>query len=402
MRLALVIPGFQSDEHDWCIPAFTNLAHALAEHVDLHVFALRYPQRRDDYTIGRVTIHSIGAGAIFGARLFGVSLVKLWSDFARTFAAEQAHAPFDAVIGVWATESGWLATRSAQDFNIPSLLHLAGGEVVTLPYIRYGNRGQGMAGCMVQTSITNATLLTVPSEPVMRALRRLPGLTAADLSERVHRWSLGVDTRMFAPQEPPPSDPRPFTFVTVGSLIPVKGHKLLIDAVRTLRHQTGNKTNVRLRIVGDGPLRSTLCAQVRDYNLEGYVTFDGEVPHDHLPALYAECDAFLLGSHYEAQCMALLEAMSCGLPWVAPLVGCVPDIAQASSNESSTGFIFDRRKPVHVASAMLATIELSPEERRLAGIRAREIVLQDYELQHQTDRLLQLVTGLLPRAYPPG
>src|SRR6187551_3063054 len=107
MRLALVIPGFQSDAEDWCFPVFTNLARELAEQVELHVFALRYPQRRDSYMIGKVHVHSIGAGAVGRFRLFGVSLGKLWNDFLATI--EQVHdsAPFDAVVGIWATESGW-------------------------------------------------------------------------------------------------------------------------------------------------------------------------------------------------------------------------------------------------------------------------------------------------------
>ena len=174
MRLALVIPGFQSDKNDWCIPAFTNLARILADQVDLHVFALRYPQRRDDYSIGRVRVHSVGAGTILGARIVGVSLLKLWSDFARTFRAEHAITPFDAVIGIWATESGWLATRSAQELGIPSLVHIAGGELINLPYMRYGNRREALAGRMVKETLSHADLLTVPSEPVMRALHRMP------------------------------------------------------------------------------------------------------------------------------------------------------------------------------------------------------------------------------------
>jgi glycosyltransferase involved in cell wall biosynthesis len=397
MRLALVIPGFQSDENDWCIPAFTNLARILADQVDLHVFALRYPQRRDDYTLGKVRVHSIGAGAIFGTRIVGVSLLKLWSDFARTFGAEHASAPFDAVIGVWVTESGWLATRSAQEFNIPSLVHIAGGELINLPYMRYGNRSEALAGRMVRATLSRADLLTVPSEPVMRALHRMPDVPDKEVERRARRWSLGVDTQMFAPNERVRPAERPITFVTVGSLVPVKGHRLLIEAFARLRHSRKKEISARLRIVGDGPLRSALLSLVTDFDLEGYVTFDGEVPHQDLPAIYNECDAFLLGSYYEAQCMAVLEAMSCGLPWVAPLVGCIPDVARSDAEETPTGLTFDSRKPAQVAASLRSMIDLTAEERHRWGLHARERVLRDYELNLQTDRLLSLVSGLLPQ-----
>jgi glycosyltransferase involved in cell wall biosynthesis len=397
MRLALVIPGFQSDQNDWCIPAFTNLAHRLSEQVDIHVFALRYPQRRDDYSIGKVRVHSIGAGMVLGTRIVGVSLLKLWSDFAHTFRGEHDIAPFDAVIGIWATESGWLATRSAQELNIPSLVHIAGGELINLPSLRYGNRSEPLAGRMVKTTLTGADLLTVPSEPVMRALHRMPDIPVKEVERHARRWSLGVDTKMFAPAERSRQTERPFTFVTVGSLIPVKGHRLLLKAFAGLRRSRKQEIPARLRIVGDGPLRSTLLSHVTYLDLKGYVTLEGEVPHQDLPALYNECDAFLLGSHYEAQCMAILEAMSCGLPWVAPLVGCIPDVARADAHETPTGLIFDSRKPAQVAASLRSMLELDPDERHRWGRHSRERVLRDYDLNLQTDRLLSLVSGLVPQ-----
>ena len=81
--------------------------------------------------------------------------------------------------------------------------------------------------------------------------------------------------------------------------------------------------------------------------LKGYVTFEGEVAHDRLPAIYQECNAFLLGSYHEAQCMALLEAMSCGLPWAGPMVGAVSDLVEMGANETPTGIVFDHRFMEH-------------------------------------------------------
>src|SRR5438105_203972 len=114
LRIALVIPGFQSDASDWCIPVFTNLARELSKSVDLHVFALRYPARSDRYDIGKVHIHSLGGGALLGRRLPVLSLLNLWHDFHSEFDAEHRRKPFAAIMGIWATEAGWLATRAAR------------------------------------------------------------------------------------------------------------------------------------------------------------------------------------------------------------------------------------------------------------------------------------------------
>src|SRR5437762_12370432 len=138
MKLALVTPGFQADERDWCIPAFTNLAHELAKSVELHVFALRYPAKKRDYKIGQVHVHAIGGGAFAGQRIVGASLLKLWRDALSAIEKEHARNSFSAIIGVWATESGWLAPVAAMRLGVPSLVHLAGGELNWPHDIKYG------------------------------------------------------------------------------------------------------------------------------------------------------------------------------------------------------------------------------------------------------------------------
>jgi hypothetical protein len=106
MKLALIIPGFQADPDDWCIPAFTNLSRELSRKVELHVFTLRYPNVRRDYDIGMVHVHALGGGAFGATRLPVASLLKLWNVTLRAFEAEHRRAPFSCIIGIWATESG--------------------------------------------------------------------------------------------------------------------------------------------------------------------------------------------------------------------------------------------------------------------------------------------------------
>ncbi len=158
-RIALVIPGFQSSADDWCIPVFTNLAREMAKRAEIHVFALRYPNRRDTYMVGDVQVHSMGGGAFAGRRLPGFSLVKLWRDFLRTIEIEHAKAPFRAIVGIWATESGWLATRAARNLKVPSLVHLAGGELTHISQIGYGNRRRNLAGRLVDSSLASASII---------------------------------------------------------------------------------------------------------------------------------------------------------------------------------------------------------------------------------------------------
>ena len=57
LRIAWIVPGFQANEQDRCIPALTDLAHGIAAEHDLTVFALQYPGREDVYQIGKVKIY---------------------------------------------------------------------------------------------------------------------------------------------------------------------------------------------------------------------------------------------------------------------------------------------------------------------------------------------------------
>jgi len=388
LKLAIIIPGFQADERDWCIPAFTNLAQELAKSVELHVFALRYPHSRRSYRIGPVRVHAFGGSAISGRRVPGVGVLKLWRDALAAIEREHKRGKFSAIIGVWATESGWLATRAARRLGVPSLVHLAGGELVNLPDIKYGNQAPGLSRLLVSRTLRRADALTVPSAPQEQALRARRDVDGS----KIRRWSLGVDTQMFAPdtQLETRTEASPFTFITVGSLIPVKGHEWLVRGAAALR-ETAPDVPFRLQIVGTGPLLPHLQAQARQLDLADYVNFLGDVRHEALPAVLRQADCFLLGSYHEAQCMAALEAMACGLPWIAPPVGALVDCARIEPGETPSGILLRDRSVQALADVMYTIMLASLDERRAMGDAARRRVERDYFLQTQTARLLDLV-----------
>jgi colanic acid/amylovoran biosynthesis glycosyltransferase len=210
--------------------------------------------------------------------------------------------------------------------------------------------------------------------------------------KKVRRWAPGVDTEMFTPGENPGA-PRPFTFITVASLAPVKGHRLLFRAFNNLRRKAADLP-IRWLIVGDGPLRAELEAAAAVPRLRGYVDILGEVTHDRLPELYREAGAFLLGSLHEAQCMAVLEAMACGLPWVGPKVGALDDLLRIDTGETPSGLAFAARKHDLVADLMLRMAQEASDVRRSWGEQARRRVVREYEVERQTERLVNLLREL--------
>jgi glycogen synthase len=78
-------------------------------------------------------------------------------------------------------------------------------------------------------------------------------------------------------------------------------------------------------LVGDGPLRPEIEANIRARGLQDRVRVAGFRSHAEIPSILRHSDVFCLPSRYEELPSALLEAMYAGLPIVASNVGAVPE-----------------------------------------------------------------------------
>jgi glycosyltransferase involved in cell wall biosynthesis len=98
----------------------------------------------------------------------------------------------------------------------------------------------------------------------------------------------------------------------VGRLWPQKGHKDLIWAADLLK---STRDDAHLLVIGDGPLRWRLERFTRQNEAQDKVHFLGE--RSDVPRLMQHFDVLWLGSEYEGQSNAILEAMTAGVPVVA-------------------------------------------------------------------------------------
>ena len=121
----------------------------------------------------------------------------------------------------------------------------------------------------------------------------------------------GVLTDRFVPK-PEPSATRS-RLISVGRLSETKRLNLLIDTVAELRSQGHD---VSLLLVGDGALYGALKDHIQRLELESYVTLNGRVESDDMPALYQASDLYVSGTMQEGMSNAMLEAMASGLPIV--------------------------------------------------------------------------------------
>jgi len=100
----------------------------------------------------------------------------------------------------------------------------------------------------------------------------------------------------------------------VGRLDKLKGIDLLIESLNYVKLEM---SDVKLRIVGDGDLRNYLENMVFKHDLDENVIFDGYLQGERLINAYLKSEIFVFPSLREGMPIALLEAMSAGLPIIA-------------------------------------------------------------------------------------
>lgn len=117
---------------------------------------------------------------------------------------------------------------------------------------------------------------------------------------------------------------------TVGRLVPIKNQEFLLRLLKELKNEF---SSIQLVIVGSGPLRELLFKKAQELGLE----HDVKIIADEATFYYPFFDLFFLPSHAEGLSMALLEAMSFGLPsFVASKASNHPVIIH-----NHNGYLFD-------------------------------------------------------------
>ena len=162
----------------------------------------------------------------------------------------------------------------------------------------------------------------------------------------------------------------------VATLRSWKGHRFLVDALARLRHG-----NARLAIVGDGPQRAALEAQVDRLGLRPRVTFAGQ--QDDVAPWLAALDVFALPSYAnEGVPQALLQAMLAGVPCVTTAAGAIPEIAR----DGDTARIVAAEDAGALAAGIDALLD-DPATASACAARARAFVLPRFGLDTMLDRM---------------
>lgn len=235
-----------------------------------------------------------GTRGRFHAAALTRALVPVLTDLRRDFA-------FDVIDAEFFFPDGPAAVALGKHFGVPVSVKARGAD------IHHWGTAPATARQVIAAGQVADGLLAVS-----RAMRGdMAAIGIPESKIRVHHT--GVDLDRFAPRERTSAKAAygvtgPLV-VSVGALIPRKGHDVVIDAVAAL-------PGVALLIAGSGEARGMLEAQIAALGVGDRVRLLGPIPHGDLPALVAAGDVMALASSSEGLANAWVEALACGTPVV--------------------------------------------------------------------------------------
>ena len=157
------------------------------------------------------------------------------------------------------------------------------------------------------------------------------------------------------------SAPRMLKIVTVARLNAMKGHKHAIAAVAELKNRG---FSIHYDIIGDGEHFGEIERNIAEAGLQQHVTMLGAIANDQIGQCLAGYDAYVLPSVGlgEAAPVAVMEAMSIGIPVICSIIGGTPEMIR----HEETGFLFAQGDETALAD-ILADLAEEPETRKRVG-----------------------------------
>lgn len=176
----------------------------------------------------------------------------------------------------------------------------------------------------------------------------------------------------------------------VGRLDQRKDHKTFLEAAARI---SSIYTDVRFVCVGDGEegYFKSLQDLTRSLGLEGRVIWAGA--QTDMPAVYNALDILASTSVCEGLSNVIGEAMSCGVPCI------VTEVGDSDFLLGDQMRIAPPNRPDLIADQWKMLISMSPDERRLIGMRNRERIIQNFSLELlalRTEKALSAVVGGVP------
>jgi glycosyltransferase involved in cell wall biosynthesis len=184
-----------------------------------------------------------------------------------------------------------------------------------------------------------------------------------------------------------------FVFSLVGRIVPIKNHKLVIDALKIIKNKTTKQ--IKILFVGDGELCTELIEYANMNNLKcSYKTTNGNEDiiftswRSDIDYIMAASDAILLTSNNEGTPVSLIEAQASKLPIISTKVGGVIDIVKDNA------ILIDKNDANALANAMIKIADDSIINDNIL-INRQNFILQNYSIDNLTNNIRNIYLELI-------
>jgi glycosyltransferase involved in cell wall biosynthesis len=188
----------------------------------------------------------------------------------------------------------------------------------------------------------------------------------------------GVNPALFTPG----ADPTQRVLLTVGNLIPTKGHELIVQALAALRPEF---PGITWEVVGEGTEWNPIRVSAEDLGVLNCIRFQGRRSRAEVAEACRRCTVFVLPSRYEGLGCVYLEAMASG----KPAIGCLGQGIEEIIRHGKNGWLIPSNGREDLVNGLRLLLRDEALRRRI-GNSARETILQSFTLEHQAQRLLTI------------
>jgi glycosyltransferase involved in cell wall biosynthesis len=262
----------------------------------------------------------------------------------------------------------------------------ANGRVVSLPTVEERRFARWRAPILARLGRLSARLadrVVAPSEATARELEADYGVAnVAVIPNGVAARPIGGGGGGGGADRRRPGGP--VRFISVGRLRSRKAVAVLLEAYDLLRRR---RDDVELVVVGSGEQEQAIAAQALRLGTPG-LCLVGSQPRERALEWMAGSDVFCLASTYEGFPLAILEAMSLGLPVIATRVAGNPEAVE----HLGSGLLVDAEDAEGLCTAM-EQLAADPALRSRMGQRGRELLSEKYDITHITRAHLGLWQG---------
>lgn len=203
----------------------------------------------------------------------------------------------------------------------------------------------------------------------------------------IHVVHNAIDTDKWKPD--PMSDKNGSTAFGIAYIGRLSKEKGPLDFVKSAKGILEKDPGCRFIVAGEGPLLEPTKRTVQSLGIMKYFDFKGNIPQKRMPALYTKINVVLSSSHTEGMPVALLEALSAGVPVVATDVGGVGELIRHGYNGLLT-----EKNDIESLIANVFLLKNNPELAQTLARNGRDVVANQFSYSQWNRKMESLYLSL--------